>query len=162
MSEPAPKPGRPSSFRAEFVEQAAKLCRLGATDRDLADFFEVAESTLNLWKLVHPEFSESLKLGKEEADARVVQSLYRRAIGYSHDAVHIAQFQGTPVITPYVEHHAPDTTACIFWLKNRKPAEWRDKVEQHLSGPDGGPIPLAMVELQAVSPKSEAVDDPAR
>lgn len=153
MSEPAPKPGRPSSYRAEYAEQASKLCKLGATDRDLAGFFEVAESTLNLWKLTHPEFSESLKLGKEEADARVVQSLYRRATGYSHDAVHIAQFQGNPVVVPYVEHHAPDTTACIFWLKNRKPADWRDKIEQQLSGPDGGAIPLAMVELRPVKPE---------
>lgn len=125
---------RPSKYVPAFADQAAKLCKLGATDRDLADFFEVSESTLNLWKLTHAEFSESLKLGKEEADKRVEQSLYRRATGYSHDAVHIAQFQGNPVVVPYVEHHAPDTTACIFWLKNRKPAEWRDKVEQQHSG----------------------------
>lgn len=158
MSELAPKPGRPSSYRAEYAEQASKLCKLGATDRDLADFFEVAESTINLWKISHPEFSESLRLGKEEADARVVQSLYRRATGYSHDAVHISQFRGTPVIVPYVEHHAPDTTACIFWLKNRKPAEWRDKVEQQLSGPDGGPIPVQFVELVAVAHKPDDSD----
>lgn len=118
---------RPSKFQPEFIEQAAKLCKLGATDRELADFFDVAESTLNLWKLEYPEFSESLKRGKEEADARVEQSLYRRALGYSHDAVHVSNYQGAVTLTPIVEHHPPDTTACIFWLKNRKPADWRDK-----------------------------------
>lgn len=118
---------RPSKYQPEFIEQAAKLCKLGATDRDLADFFEVAESTLNLWKLEYPEFSESLKRGKDEADARVEQSLYRRALGYSHDAVHVSNYQGAVTLTPIVEHHPPDTTACIFWLKNRKPTDWRDK-----------------------------------
>ena len=81
--------GRPSSYRAEYVEQALKLCRLGATDRELADFFDVAESTLNLWKLEHAEFSESLKRGKAEADAEVADKLFRRATGYSHEAVKI-------------------------------------------------------------------------
>lgn len=123
--------GRPTSFKPEFVEQARKLAELGATDREAAEFFEVAESTLYLWKHTHPEFSEALKVGKETADARVEQSLYRRALGYSHDAVKIMMSDGVPVVEPYVEHYPPDTTAAIFWLKNRKPQEWRDKTEVH-------------------------------
>lgn len=119
--------GRPTSFKAEYVEQARKLAQLGATDREAAEFFEVAESTLYLWKHTQPEFSEALKVGKETADARVEQSLYRRALGYSHDAVKIMMADGVPIAEPYVEHYPPDTTAAIFWLKNRKPAEWRDK-----------------------------------
>jgi hypothetical protein len=125
--------GRPTSFKPEFVEQARKLAALGATDREAAEFFEVAESTLHLWKHTHPEFSESLKVGKETADARVEQSLYRRALGYSHDAVKMHTVDGAVSITPYVEHYPPDTTAAIFWLKNRKPAEWRDKTEQDVN-----------------------------
>ena len=122
--------GRPSSYKEEYAEQAEKLCRLGATDKELADFFEVAESTLNLWKLEHPDFSESLKRGKSTADAEVADRLFRRATGYSHKAVKFATFEG--MITDqreYTEHYAPDTTACIFWLKNRRPDLWRDKVE---------------------------------
>lgn len=128
--------GRPSKYKPEFAKQALRLCRLGATDRELAEFFEVAESTLNLWKLEHQRFSESLKRGKAESDERVEQSLYRRAIGYSHDAVKIFHEKGeeVPVIVPYVEHYPPDTTACIFWLKNRKSAEWRDKQDVEHSG----------------------------
>lgn len=121
--------GRPSKFQPEFCTQAAKLCALGATDRELADFFEVAESTLNLWKIQHPEFSESLKMAKGVADRRVEQSLYRRALGYSHDSVHVSNYQGDVTLTPIVEHFPPDTTACIFWLKNRRPDEWRDKLD---------------------------------
>lgn len=50
--------------------------------------------------------------------------------GYSYDAVKIFQHNGKPVKVPYVEHVPPDTTACIFWLKNRKPEAWRD-VKDH-------------------------------
>lgn len=121
--------GRPSKYKPEFPQQAMKLCKLGATDRELADFFQVTESTLNLWKSEHPEFSESLKRGKAESDARVEQSLYRRALGYSHDAVKIMTVGNEVQQVPYVEHYPPDTTACIFWLKNRQPDQWRDKFD---------------------------------
>lgn len=122
--------GRPSKYKPEFDVQAAKLCKLGATDKELADFFGVVESTLNLWKAEYPSFSESLKRGKEESDARVEQSLYRRAVGYSHDAVKIFNDKDTGVTkVDYVEHYPPDTVACIFWLKNRRPDQWRDKFD---------------------------------
>src|SRR6478736_8345842 len=122
---------RPTSYKPEYADQARKLAELGATDRETAEFFKVAESTVYLWKHTHPEFSEALKTGKVSADERVVQSLYRRALGYSHDAVKIMTAEGQVVRENYVEHYPPDTTAMIFWLKNRRPDEWRDKTEQH-------------------------------
>lgn len=126
--------GRPSKYKPEFVKQAAKLCALGATDAQVADFFEVSVSTVSLWKVEHAEFSEALKVAKEEADKRVEHSLYQRAMGYEHDEVDIRVVAGKLKITPIRKHYPPDTTACIFWLKNRKPAEWRDKVEHEHSG----------------------------
>lgn len=145
--------GRPSKFKPEFIEQAAKLTALGATDREVAAFFEVDESTLNRWKNERPEFCESLKVGKAQADERVEQSLYRRALGYSHDAVKIAvNAQGEVTQVPFVEHYAPDTTAAIFWLKNRKPAEWRDVSKLEHTGADGGPVQIATIERVIVRP----------
>jgi hypothetical protein len=145
--------GRPSKFKPEFVEQARKLAQLGATDREIAEFFEVAESTLNLWKGEHPEFSESLKVGKDVADDRVEQALYRRALGYTHDAVKIAvNASGEVTQVPHVEHYAPDTTAAIFWLKNRRKDQWRDIKAQELSGPDGGAVPIQAIEWRVVDP----------
>lgn len=128
--------GRPSSFRPEFCKQAFKLCLLGATDAELARFFEVSESTIANWKNEHPEFLEALKDGKEEGDAKVAQSLYRRALGYSHRAVKIVADakSGAEHIVPYTEHYPPDTTACIFWLKNRRPDLWRDRQQHEHSG----------------------------
>lgn len=125
---------RPTKYKPEFAGQAAKLCKLGATDAQLADFFEVAVSTVNLWKVQHKEFSESIKVPKAQADARVEQSLYLRAMGYEHDEVDIRVVDHEIVETPIRKFYPPDTTAAIFWLKNRKPGEWRDKQDVEHSG----------------------------
>lgn len=125
---------RPSKFKEEFIEQAQKLCKLGATDIEVADFFNVNVATLNRWKSEYPEFCASVKNGKAPADERVERSLFARATGYSFDAVKIFNHQGQIIEAPYREHVAPDTTACIFWLKNRKPAEWRDKQDVEHTG----------------------------
>lgn len=147
--------GRPSKYEPGFCVQAQKLCELGATDREVAEFFEVAESTLNLWKHQHAEFSESLKLGKQASDERVEKSLYRRAVGYSYDAVKIFPpkvgqdadgnvASSDALMVPYVEHVPPDTTACIFWLKNRRTKDWRDRHE--LTGADGAPFVVNIID----------------
>jgi len=126
--------GRPTKYKAEFAKQAAKLCHLGATDADLADFFGVTTRTIMNWSAQYPGFFHALKSSKAAADNRVVRSLYQRAIGYEYDAVKIFQYEGSPVVVPYREKVAPDTVACIFWLKNRCKDEWRDKQEVEHNG----------------------------
>lgn len=124
------KGGRPSAYRAEYAASAERLCALfGATSKDLAEFFGVADSTVRLWAKADPAFSAALKSGRAVADAKVTRRLFERACGFEHDAVKIMQYEGEPVIVPYVERYPPDTTACIFWLKNRRPDLWREKVE---------------------------------
>lgn len=120
--------GRPSSYKPEFAKQASKLAELGATDQELADFFEVDVRTIYRWKHDHADFCHSLKLGKDVADTRVERSLYQKAIGYEQDEVKIFMPGGAtqPVYAPYRAKIAPDTTAAIFWLKNRRSQEWRD------------------------------------
>jgi hypothetical protein len=134
---------RPTDYVSDYAEQAEKLCKLGATDVELADFFEVVESTINLWKLTHSEFSESIKRGKVQADANVAQRLYERAMGYSHPEVHVSSYEGAITLTPLTKHYPPEPTAAIFWLKNRQPHKWRDRSHTEISGPDGGPIVVA-------------------
>jgi len=126
--------GRPPKFKPTFAAQAEKLCALGATDDDLADFFEVSVRTIIRWKSEHAEFCQALNAGKVGADDRVERSLYQRAVGYTYDAIHFSAFQGAVTSTPYREHVPPDTTACIFWLKNRRKEQWRDKQEHEHTG----------------------------
>ena len=126
--------GRPANYKKEYDEQAYKLCLLGATDKEMADFFNVKEQTINNWKKNHPSFFESIKRGKIVADANVAKSLYNRALGYYHPEDKIFNDNGEPIIVPTVKHYPPDPTAAIFWLKNRKPAEWREKRDVQVEG----------------------------
>jgi hypothetical protein len=134
--------GRPSSYKPEYAEQAVKLCSLGATDAELADFFNVTTVTIWRWQSAHVEFCNALKRGKDAADERVERSLYARATGYTHDAVKIFMPAGAkkPVYAKYQEHVPPDVTAQIFWLKNRRRDEWRDKQEHEHTGKDGAAL----------------------
>jgi transposase-like protein len=132
--------GRPTKYRAEFAEQAYKLCLLGATDLKLADFFGVTEQTLHNWRKNHQRFLESITRGKEIADAEIAEALFHRAKGYSHPEDDIRTLAGPNgagaeiVITPTVKHYPPDTSAASLWLRNRQPKLWRDKQEVEHSG----------------------------
>lgn len=131
--------GRPSKYRPEFAEQARKLCELGATDADLADFFKVAVSTVALWKVVHEAFSDALKASKSRADDAVERSLFQRAIGYEHDEVDIRVVGGEVVQTAIRKRYPPDPVSMIFWLKNRRPDAWRAAPEPN---DEGSPTPV--------------------
>jgi DNA-binding XRE family transcriptional regulator len=126
--------GTKSLYQQKFAKMAERACQAGFTDIELADLLGVSSRTINSWKVEHEEFASALKAGKSPADERVERSLFARATGYSYDAVKIFNHQGVIVEAPYREHVPPDTTACIFWLKNRKSAEWRDKQEVEHSG----------------------------
>lgn len=124
------KGGRPTTYKAEYCGLATNYALLGAKDDEMADFFGVDVATLKRWKKAHPEFCAAIKEGKEEADANVAKSLYRRAIGYSCPDTKFATFEGKITDSEeYTKHHPPDTTAAIFWLKNRRKEEWREKSE---------------------------------
>jgi hypothetical protein len=127
---------RPTEYKEAYAEGAKKLAKLGATDAEVADFYGVDVRTIYRWKNTHSEFCQALKAGKDEADNRVERALFHRAVGYEQEAVKIFMPAGaeTPVYAPYVEKIAPDTTAAIFWLKNRRPDDWRDKRDVEHSG----------------------------
>jgi hypothetical protein len=139
-----------TTFKPEYAAQAHKLASLGATDREMAEFFDVSVRTFHRWKHTHEGFADELRLGKEAADARVEQSLYHRAVGYSYDAVKIFQHNGSPVIAEYVEHCPPDTTAAIFWLKNRRPEDWREKSSVEMSGAEDLAESIKRARLRAI------------
>jgi hypothetical protein len=124
------KGGRPSKYKTVFGVQAYRICLLGATDKDLAEFFDVNVDTIHEWKKKYKGFSDSLKRAKKEADALVAERLFARATGYSHPDIDIKVVKGRIRKTKLIKYYPPDTTAAIFWLKNRDKENWRDK--QHL------------------------------
>ena len=145
--------GRPSKYKEEYCEQAEKLARLGATDKEMADFFGVTEQTLNNWKTDkdgnETPFFESLKRGKVESDARVVDSLYQRALGYSCREDKVFLVNKKPLIVPMMKQYPPDTTAAIFWLKNRRPSEWRDRQDINVTGDMPADVSAKIEEIRA-------------
>lgn len=98
--------GRPTEYNPEINEQVFKLCLLGATDEQIADFFGVSRATISNWKNKYPDFLDTLKRGKLGADAEAANSLYQRVL-------------------------SGDTTACIIWLKNRQRNLWGDKPQEN-------------------------------
>lgn len=136
LEEHGSQTGRPTDYKTEFDDLAFNYCLMGAIDRDLAQFFEVTEQTINNWKTKHPSFFESIKNGKATADAKVAKSLYNRANGVIVPDVDIRtiynkETKKTEIIKTDLEKHIPgDVTAQIFWLKNRQPEFWRDS--QHI------------------------------
>lgn len=149
--------GRPSDYREEYAEQAAKLCALGATDDELADFFGVHRATIYRWKHEHAEFCDAVKTGKEIADERVERSLYQKATGYNvteEQAVKIKVEQHKESVEVVeVEKHVPaDTTAAIFWLKNRRSGAWRDRVDH-----EHGITPDLAALLQRIDGKTRSI-----
>ena len=141
--------GRPTKYRPEFAEQAQKLCELGATDFELAKFFNVDTATIYRWKNSNVEFCEAARVGKEKADDRVVRSLYNRAVGYSFESEKVFHNQGEIVRAPIVEHVPPDQSAAMNWLKNRRPDDWRDRREHNLSGS----VEITRIQREIVDPK---------
>ena len=128
--------GRPTEYRPEFATQAKILCEAGATDADLADEFGVTVPTIRNWRFKYPEFFTAIKLNKPIADDQVERSLYERATGYSRESVKIFydSKSGKIVESTFIEHVPPDPTSMIFWLKNRRKEEWRDKTDVEHTG----------------------------
>lgn len=146
--------GAPTRYDPSINELVTDYCMLGATIAELAELLEVATSTIINWMRRHPEFKEAVAAGREKADARVARSLYRRAIGYSHDDVHVSNFQGQITITRIVKHYPPDTAAAFIWLQNRQPDKWR---REQPAGRDMSPEQIALVAQQAIA-QAMAVD----
>lgn len=104
--------------------------RDGLTDEQIAHNMCISPSTLYEWKNAYSEFSESLKRGKEVVDRQVENALLKRALGYEYEEVSEKYELGILTERKVTKKQVvPDTTAQIFWLKNRKPSDWRDKPE---------------------------------
>ena len=102
--------------------------RDGLTDEQIAKNIGIKRTSLYEWKKKYPDISDALKKGKEVVDRAVENALLKRALGYSYTET-TKELVGTKMIVTkeVVKEVQPDTTAQIFWLKNRRPDIWRDR-----------------------------------
>ena len=112
--------------------------RDGLTDEQIAHNIGINPATLYDWKKKYPEISEALKKGKEVVDIQVENALLKRALGYSYEEKKVEVSEEGTKVTKTIKEVVPDTTAQIFWLKNRRPDRWRDKQDIEHSGQIGG------------------------
>ena len=129
----------------------AALAKQGLTDTEIAEGIGVSVRTLYRWKAQHPDLLASLKSGKEVADKQVEASLFKRACGYTAREVK-QNASGGKAIT--VKEVGPDTTACIFWLKNRRPDLWRDVQQRQMSSQ----VDLEVVTREGVDASPDAAE----
>jgi len=137
--ESAPVRGRPTHYKPEYDQLALRAClAFGAIEVDLAKFFDVSPKTIQRWARQYPSFAAAANQGRAMADANVASRLYARAIGYEHKVTKVFGDPKTQqsLLVETTERFAPDTTACIFWLKNRQPALWRDRAHLDITNLD--------------------------
>lgn len=112
--------------------------RDGLTDEQIAHNMGISPATLYNYKRDHLEILEALKKGKEVVDIQVENALLKRALGYSYEEKKVEVSEEGTKVTKTIKEVVPDTTAQIFWLKNRRPEQWRDKQDIEHSGQIGG------------------------
>lgn len=113
----------------EGLKQIEDWAEKGLTNEQIAKNMGIAASTLYVWMDDHPEISESIKMGKAVADAIVQNALFNSAIGFHYDEESLTNDGRVVELKKYAK---PNTTAQIFWLKNRK-SEWNDKQEMDVN-----------------------------
>ena len=125
----------------EGLLQLEAWARDGLTDEQIAANIGISRSTLNEWKKKYSDISDTLKRGKEVVDIQVENALLKRALGYTYKEVtrekvfnpETGQYELMPT-KEVTKEVVPDTTAQIFWLKNRRPEQWRDKRDVSVEG----------------------------
>ena len=130
--------------------------REGLTEEQIAKNMGIAVRTLGTWKEAFLPILQALKRGKAPVDIEVENALLKRALGYEYDEVKTVTDKDGNIKETTVTRKVvlPDTTAQIFWLKNRKPAQWRDKplVPTVTAEIDDDPLSKAFEELNNVQP----------
>lgn len=158
-----------SKFTEEFPQLVEMYLRQGLTEAQAAKKLGVSVSTFEHYKTQYPEFLEAIKKGKAPVDFEVENALLKRALGYEYterkeEMAAIESEDGSTMVpgkkvTETVKHVAPDTTAAIFWLKNRQPERWRDVKGVELTGKDGGPVEQQSTTVLSAPEVSEVLNE---
>lgn len=123
--------GRPGKYETDVKPKLILVeawSRDGLTKQQIAENLGIGVSTLCEYQLKYSEFLEAFKRGREQADIEVENALFKKATGYKTKEIKKeVDWDGKEKLTEIVKEVAPDTTAQIFWLKNRKPDVWNDR-----------------------------------
>ncbi len=123
------KRGRKSGFNSKILGTILRLIEAGKTEAEIAEVIGVCLKTIANWKGKHPELLHAVREARQVADDLVEASLYQRAVGYTHPEEKVFQYEGGVVTHDTKKHYPPDTAAAMFWLRNRQPGRWKEKVE---------------------------------
>lgn len=155
--------GRKSAYDTKIkprLEEIKAWAKNGHTDEDMMEALGISRETFYKYKRDKADFIDALKVNKEIADQTVESSLYLRANGFTYDEVTttIKEMGGQEITeTKTVKKRVlPDVTACIFWLKNRKPEQWRDK--QEIDNKHSGSVTSFNVQVNSKETKDN-IDD---
>lgn len=133
--------GRPTKLSPTIKATAATLAKLGLTDSAMAKALGISRSTLALYKVADPSFSDLLRQGKAQADVAVVDGLHKRAVGF---------------FDPTGEYHPPSVQAATVWLRARMPDQFRDVTRAELTAAEGKPLIPAAAPLIQLAPEADA------
>lgn len=148
--------GNASKYNPAFARVAYNIALLGGTPKSLAEILNVSEQTVYNWLKTHNDFHIAWYGGKDFADANVVKALYRRAVGWKEDVEESrTDKEGNIATTEKTLIFAPDVQAQMFWLKNRQPHNWKDKVEVREE------VTVAIVDHEEANARYNAILDKA-
>lgn len=123
------KRGRPSSFDERLAVKIVELTEQGKTVEQIAEIIDIPARTLFRWFSSKDDFRHIVKEARQFADEMVEASLFKRALGFEAKEIKAFQTREGVETAEETKYYPPDPTSMIFWLKNRKPKEWRDRTE---------------------------------
>lgn len=149
---------RYGSYQPWMIKEAQELVgKLGARNVDLAEFFGVCEATIDNWIQRKREFNIAVRKGRLEAQLKVSQALYHKAIGYSHPDVHISNYKGEITVTDITKHYPPDAYAAHKYLTIMFRDVWADVSNMNVNHQHSGEITHRKIEELSMEDLPEEV-----
>lgn len=150
----AGEPGPAKSFDYNWLETIGRLAMLGMINDQIAEFYNVSDTTMDNWIKSIPELRQVLIENRELADARVAASLFRRAVGYEYTEEMDEKGPDGRKRRITTKHVPGDVNAQSLWLRNRRPAQFRDK-QPEMENDDK---PIGNIRIEVVGAKAKKVD----
>lgn len=145
-----------NKYHPAFARIAYHIALLGGTPTSLAKTLNVSEQTVHNWLHRYPEFNIAWVGGKDFADAKVAQALFKRAVGFQQTVEDYKTERGELVPIEKTVIFPPDVNAQIFWLKNRQAENWKEKVEVQEQ------VQIAVIDHEAANARYVEILDTAQ